>query len=239
MAISGTSFIIDPWLIGSEVDGFKWLNEQWHVKEPVSVEDLPDYDFIVITQPYEDHCHLETLRELDETKPILATQKAFKRLRNKFPARKIHLIPHVEGHLEWHGLVFKGFRPKRLIDPIYFALSIEGKNESVFYAPHGFTLSEKQLSRLATDEVSLMITTFTDFRLPEILGGHVNPGIENAMLLHAQVNPLHVINTHDEQKKMKGLVAKTAKVEYPDYTELSGRPGLNFIDIQDYQTIDI
>jgi L-ascorbate metabolism protein UlaG (beta-lactamase superfamily) len=26
----GTSLLLDPWLIGSEVDGFSWFNEQWH-----------------------------------------------------------------------------------------------------------------------------------------------------------------------------------------------------------------
>ena len=34
-----SNFIVDPWLIGSEIDGFKWLNEQWHIKEPVKISD--------------------------------------------------------------------------------------------------------------------------------------------------------------------------------------------------------
>ena len=25
------NFVLDPWLIGSEIDGFKWLNEQLHI----------------------------------------------------------------------------------------------------------------------------------------------------------------------------------------------------------------
>ena len=45
-----TDFIVDPWLIGSEIDGFKWLNEQWHTKEPVKITELPDYNFILISQ---------------------------------------------------------------------------------------------------------------------------------------------------------------------------------------------
>ena len=38
-------FIIDPWLVGSEIDGFKWLNQQWHIEDPVKIEDLPDFQF--------------------------------------------------------------------------------------------------------------------------------------------------------------------------------------------------
>lgn len=239
ITIGGTSFVMDPWLIGSEVDGFKWLNEQWHIKEPVKPDDLPSYDFIVITQSYEDHCHLATLKALDPAKPIVATKKAFKRIRSRLRKRQVHLIPEGEGELEWEGVTFKGFRPKRLLDPIYYAVSIQKKSESIFYAPHGFTLSQKQLDRLGSDDIKLLITTFTDFRLPEILGGHVNPGIENAMLLHRQVRPEHVINTHDEQKKMKGLVANTAKVTYPDYDLLSARKDMNFIDVRDYEVFEV
>ena len=56
------SFVVDPWLIGSEIDGFKWLNEQWHIKEPVKISDLPEFQFLLISQNYEDHCHIETLK---------------------------------------------------------------------------------------------------------------------------------------------------------------------------------
>ena len=77
-------FIIDPWLIGSEIDGSKWLNQQWHIKEPVKVKDIPNYNFLLISQNYEDHCHLRTLEEVPEKKPIIATGKAYKKLKNRF-----------------------------------------------------------------------------------------------------------------------------------------------------------
>ena len=86
------NFIIDPGLIGAEIDGFKWLNQQWHIKEPVKVENLPSYDFILISQNYEDHCHINTLKKISDEKPILATEKAFKKLRKEFPQRKVTLL---------------------------------------------------------------------------------------------------------------------------------------------------
>ena len=87
-----TDFIIDPWLIGSEIDGFKWLNEQWHIKEPVKITELPDYNFILISQSYEDHCHIKTLKKISENKTLIATEKAYKKLKKEFPKRKIILL---------------------------------------------------------------------------------------------------------------------------------------------------
>ena len=37
-------------------------NEQWHIKEPVKISDLPEFQFLLISQNYEDHCHIETLK---------------------------------------------------------------------------------------------------------------------------------------------------------------------------------
>ena len=230
-----TSFLLDPWLVGSEIDGFKWLNEQWHVHEPVSISDLPEYDFIVISQSYEDHCHLETLALLDPSKPIVATRKAYNRLRKKFPDRAFHLVDEKADALKFNGIEFRSFRPKKLLDPIYYSMSFTNSDgRSVFYAPHGFTLSEKQLARLQGSTFDLLITTFTDFRIPEILGGHVNPGLENAALLHQQLNPKEVIHTHDEPKRMQGLVARTAKITYPDYGELLDDERFNFRHVDNY-----
>ena len=78
-----SKLVIDPWLIGSEIDGFKWLNEQWHIKEPIKISDLPEFQFLLISQNYEDHCHIETLKNISDEKPIIATDKAFKKLKKK------------------------------------------------------------------------------------------------------------------------------------------------------------
>ena len=104
------SFVVDPWLIGSEIDGFKWLNEQWHIKEPVKISDLPEFQFLLISQNYEDHCHIETLKNISDKKPIIATDKAFKKLKKKFPNRKILHLKENE-KTEFEGLSFISFRP--------------------------------------------------------------------------------------------------------------------------------
>jgi L-ascorbate metabolism protein UlaG (beta-lactamase superfamily) len=92
----GLSAIVDPWLVNSEIDGFKWLNEQWHIKDPVAIEALPAADFLLISQSYADHCHFQTLDRLASDCPILATPKACKKLQKKYPERKIDLIPNFD-----------------------------------------------------------------------------------------------------------------------------------------------
>ena len=51
-----SQILIDPWLIGSEIDGFSWFNEQWHTTEPLAMEGLGIIDAILLSQSYSDHC---------------------------------------------------------------------------------------------------------------------------------------------------------------------------------------
>jgi hypothetical protein len=124
------------------------------------------------------------------------------------------------------------------MDPIYFAVGIiNNKSEGIFYAPHGFELSDDQLQQLEGCDIKLLITTFSHFKLPGLLGGVVNPGLNNVKILINQLNPKNVINTHDERKIMKGLVGKYAKVVYPDFPKLIEQENLRFCSIQDYNPV--
>ena len=224
-------FVVDPWLIGSEIDGFKWLNEQWHIKEPVKVSELPNFEFLLISQNYEDHCHLDTLNKISDEKPIIATDKAYKKLKRNFPNRK---VIHLEENkvVNFQGLSFISFKPDKILDPIYYAVIIINKNkEAIFYAPHGFALNNEQLDIINKYSVSLLITTFTEFEIPKIMGGKVNPGMDNVFELFNQIKP---INTHDEEKKTKGLVSALAKIKYADYDEIESNNSINFIRIDNY-----
>lgn len=235
-----SALLIDPWQIGSEIDGFSWLNEQWHTTPAIPLEELPDYKFILISQSYEDHCHLNTLQAIDTNIPLIATPKAFKRLKKHFPERQIHEIPEQGAPLIFGGLSFSALRPDKLLDPIYYSVVIsDAANRGVFYAPHGFDLPAEFGDRFPDLEVELLVTTFTQFQLPAILGGLVNPGMENVRELFLQLRPKSVINTHDEQKKGKGLVTRFAKVRYPDYGAIASSEAFNFIRTPDYEAIKL
>ena len=227
-------FVVDPWLIGSEIDGFKWLNEQWHIKEPIKVSDLPGFEFLLISQNYEDHCHLDTLKKISDQKPIIATDKAYKKLKRNFPNRKIILLEENKV-VNFQGLSFISFKPDKILDPIYYAVVIINKNkEAIFYAPHGFALNNEQLDIINKYSISLLITTFTEFEIPKIMGGKVNPGMDNVFELFNQIKPKNTINTHDEEKKTKGLVSALAKIKYANYDEIESNNSINFIRIDNY-----
>lgn len=232
-------FILDPWLIGSEIDGFKWLNQQWHSNKSVLIKDIPDYDLIIISQNYEDHCHIETLKNLPKEKPIFATEKAYNKLGKKFEKREIIIID-TKKEIGKNNINFLSIKPPKIMDPIYFALLIyDDSKNAIFYAPHGFTLDKNQKNLINKFKVKLMITTFTEFKLPEIMGGYVNPGIENVFQLYKQISPEYVINTHDEKKKAKGLVSLLAKIKYPDLKSFEKMKDFNFINVDHYKTIEL
>lgn len=235
-----TAFVVDPWLVGSEIDGFKWLNEQWHILEPVAPAAVPAHDYLLLTQSYSDHCHAETIQLLPQHQATFASPKAFKRLAKELPQKTVQLVspdykPVAMGQLQLYCL-----RPDRWIDPIYYAFIISAPNgEAIFYAPHGFDLDQKQLAFCSQFEFKLLITSFTAFKLPAIMGGMVNPGFSNVQQLFKQLSPKAVVNTHDEQKIAKGLVNTLAKVTYPDFSNLSLFKPVNFVHIPDYNVYTI
>jgi L-ascorbate metabolism protein UlaG (beta-lactamase superfamily) len=222
MRFAGLRMIVDPWLLGPEVDGFSWLNKQWHVDPVLSPDEIPNADAILITQSYNDHCHFPTLEKLDPTLPILATQKAFDRLRRKFPKREVRFISHSGAGLQYEGVRILSFHPGKKRDPVYFAVALVNfKNEVVFYAPHGFSLTTEHIERLKPYSIELLITTLTYFKLPKIMGGAVNPGVDEALTLAKKIKAKRLLNTHDEQKKMSGLVALLAETKYTQPSAIS------------------
>lgn len=239
MDMDGVSFIIDPWLVGSEIDGFSWLNEQWHTTDPVEIKNIPDFQFILITQYYSDHCHPKTLKEIDDTIPIIATAGAYKRIKKELPQKDLILIKDNET-ISFKGIKITSLRPNKKMDPIYYSVIISKETDhSFFYSPHGFELTEKQKDIAAQYQYDLLMTTFSDFRIPKIMGGHVNPGIENVEYLNQLLQPKKILNTHDENKKGRGLVLKLAKVVFPDYSTLRKRKDMDFLHTPDYSVIEI
>lgn len=234
-----TKLLVDPWLIGSEVDGFSWFNEAWHIKEPVSPLDVPAYDAVLISQSYEDHCHLPTLRALPNQAPLLGTGKAFHRLKKKFPSAAIHKIPdYPAAPLHINGVNIYGLHPGRRMDPVYYAVILEHEGEAIFYASHGFVLDESLAARLREQfNFVLLVTTFTHFKLPAFLGGDVNPGTPNALSLVEALSPEYAIGTHDEEKQSKGLVSKLARVTYPDYHAIRVPQGTQLLTLDNYDEV--
>ncbi len=234
-----TTVLLDPWLIGSEVDGFRWFNEQWHATEPVEIAKIGKYDAIVVSQSYSDHCHGDTLKALEKV-PLLCTPSARKRVQKETEGNDIKVLDELGtgNWLKLGDIELTYLDPGRKIDPIYNGIVIRKNDQVIVYFPHGFTLNPDQLKILQRFEVLLLITSFSLFKLPSFLGGAVNPGKENAIRLVNELDPRRVVHTHDENKHAHGLVKRIAKVVYPDPEDLRKTLKDRFVYLQ-YEPMDL
>lgn len=235
-----TKILVDPWLHGEEVDYFPWFNTQWHRTTPISYEELPEFDFVLITQKYPDHYHKETLKKINPKKLIVPKSIA-KSCQKLLPESEV--VPFNSG-------VSKAFdsevniyflSTKRKIDPIYDALIVENGEESVFLATHGFVLQDFQVETAKEfAPYDLLITPLNLYKLPAVLGGEVSPGVDVIKSLCETIQPKKVVATHDEDKHAKGLVTKFAKVtKAPPKDVLSQENffGQSYLEIENYNPI--
>lgn len=236
-----TSLLIDPWLLGSEVDGFSWFNEQWHSINPFKIENLGSYQAILISQPFSDHCHEETLKQLED-KPLLATPLATKRLLKTFQKDRIITIPDLLSNnwLSYESLQIAYLKSTKKLSASFDGIVIRKENEQIVYCPHGFDLTPTQISLLNQVETKLLLAGFSKFELPFFLGGVVNPGKSNALKLIEALNPKNIVHTHDEDKPSKGIVKRLAKVFYPNFKELEQEFNGRYLYLgEDYTPINL
>lgn len=237
LSMDSCRLVIDPWLMGVEVDFFPWFNTQWHKTAPISLEEVPDFDAVLITQKYPDHFHPETLKKL-RPKKIIAPKSIGKKLRSILPESEILVLDKKNPVTELLGVKIQFLSTSRKIDPIYDAFLLDTGRESVFLATHGFHPSPSQVETLTqASPCALLVNPFNHYELPVFLGGVVAPGLEGVEQLCKLLQPLKVVATHDEDKHAKGLVSKFAKITLPGpVAELSNLPwlGKRFVHLSDY-----
>lgn len=233
------SFLLDPWIIGPEIDGFPAFNIQWHVIPPVHRRDIPEPDFMIVSQPYSDHCHEESLHLFDVSVPVAGPKQVRKRLSGKVP-QQVQVIPGIGGEpLRISGIELYDLRPPRLIDPVYHATVILSGSNYILYAPHGYVLRDNEREFLSSYQCLALITTFTDYRLPFFLGGKINLGENSAVLLVEQLRPAYVFSTHDTPKIAKGVVTKMSRARYPDFSKITFPAYAQFVDLPGYDVFTL
>jgi L-ascorbate metabolism protein UlaG (beta-lactamase superfamily) len=221
----GVRFLIDPWLLGKEVDYFSWFNTQWHRTPPLPPDAWPDFDFVVITQKYPDHFHRQTLERLQPER-VIGPGSIQKALRKMLPDADIRTLENPGTSLFDTGIRVHFLPTSRKVDPIYDALVLENGRESIFVSTHGYPLSaEQHLLLRQWPPVSLLLTPLNHYKLPFWLGGTVSPGVDAARHLASALSPRCMVATHDEDKWAKGLVQVFARVtKAPDPATLLGIP---------------
>lgn len=239
---AGNSILIDPWLKGVEVDFFSWFNTQWHRTPPIAMSDVPDYDFVIITQKYPDHYHPETLIELQPKKLIVPTSIE-KKVKKLLPDAKVWTLENSSSEALGGQIKLHYLPTRRKMDPIYDAIVLENGTESILLATHGYAESEEWAKYLKNiPPIKLAFTPFNLYRLPSFLGGTVSPGLSGVKKLINTFLPKHIIATHDEDKHAKGLIQKLAHIKFaPSRQELIKEDLFKnrLLTIDNYQSITI
>lgn len=210
--------LVDPWLEGTEVDYFKWFNTQWHRTSPISYEQLPVYNTVLITQIYPDHFHEQTLLKLNPSR-VVAPKSLYKRLKLLLPNAEIIKLCNAQPEVVLNQVKIQLLPQPKGIGPVFMAYLISGSNESALVAPHGYKGNYE--SKSVDSKIDLILTPFNRYTLPFYLGGTLAPGIAGLRRLTKKYNPKYLVSTHDEDKHATGLVSKLARVVNVSSSELN------------------
>ena len=238
-AMGNLKLLIDPWLMGSEVDYFGWFNTQWHRTPPTTWNDLPPFDSVLITQKYPDHCHPETLKALKPQR-IIAPEHMLKRLHALVPSASLLGVKADPEGVKHCGISIKLLASHRSRDPIYDAFLLDDGHQSVLIAPHGLNVTNEHIEIVqSASPIKILLAPFDHYQLPGLLGGIIKPGIPGLHNLVHLFSPEIVIQTHDEDKHARGIVSQLAQVkafsinDLNEHTWLSKRHHL----ISNYQPV--
>ena len=227
----GTRLLVDPWLGGEQIDGARWFSVQRHLSAPLPLERLAPYDFVIVTQPYSDHFHKETLLALKPA-ALIAPEALRKAILRILP--ETHFIAlNAKSATHAASIRLTLLPHDQALGPNFHALGIDDGHESMIFAPHGLPKLEG-LGHLPP--CKLLMTTFNTYRLPRILGGTIAPGTEQLARLIEALKPDFVLRTHDEIKEAHGLVSRLAKVSTPSDEEALQLPCLQgrYLPVNDY-----
>lgn len=236
----GVRILVDPWLKGAEVDYFSWFNKQWHRTNPVSIEEVPPYDLVLITQKYPDHFHPETLNLLSPER-LLVPKSIEEKVRKVCPKAFVSTLSDTSTLLGSETVDVLHLPSHRSMDPIYDGIVLYDTDESVLLATHGYHPSWTSLLR-DIPPLKVALTPFNEYKLPKFLGGAVSPGIDAVRDMIVATKPQHVVATHDEDKYAQGLISKLARITLPPSDDILRSEDLfkdRLLTIEDYQPVSI
>lgn len=214
--LGGVRVVVDPWLVGSEVDGAPWFSEQWHRGPVVSPADVPAHQVVVVSQPFSDHCHADTLRALPQDAALVVVPGARAKAARAVPGRPMHVLPAWDRPpLRLAGLRWWRVTPPWWVVPAYQAVVVADEaGRAVLHAPHGLSVAAAEAVAERVDVVALAVTR-TWYRLPWWMGGVAQPGEEAAAAVARAVRPRVAFGVHDERKAGRGLVRWLEEVRWP------------------------
>jgi len=196
------SLVIDPWFTRSQVDGFAWFSWQERLKTygPFDFSSMKGLT-VLVSHPFSDHCHKETLLTFPENTVVVAESRALKKIQSWGYFE--HVLP-----LERAPFGVEQITKPSLLNQTHHAFLLHLEGLHVLYAPHGVRAND------SLPQVHGLITTTTTYKLPCFLGGTVNLGLREAEKVLALTGASWVLTTHDQPKESKGLVGLFAEPTY-------------------------
>ena len=235
--ISNLSILIDPWFTGAEIDYFKWFNMQWHRHAPIALEEVPHYDWIIITQKFPDHFHAETLSKLNP-KNVIAPLSIRKKIQELLPAANIIFVQNDNPSIQLEEATIQWFNSNKKIDPRFDAMAIHNNEESIFVATHGFDFSNEQKNILhSLPKIKLLLSPINYYKLPFFLGGVISPGLKGVERLLKDTGAEKFVSTHDEDKHATGIVNKVVNQLRYNAEDIykDGFLGPRFLNLTNYE----
>jgi hypothetical protein len=237
------NIIIDPWLQGPQSDIASWFSRQWHAEESRvgSVQDASALawqveerrgnssqkeqgnienciDLVVVSHEFTDHCHKETLMEVDPSVAVLAPPKAAGLIRDFDHFDRVVDIepspsrPAAEAALPpWLNIT----RIQKPDDALYYhsAVVISFKDEAnnteecVIYTPHGVAPEAIALLKEHNPKLQPLCLIHGLHDVWLTMTQQLNLGGHNGLQVQRVYKSKYWVGTHDEIKIGGGLVA--------------------------------
>lgn len=200
------TWLLDPWLKNSQIDYFRAFSEQWH-REPCIYPTETNFPTqLIISHPFTDHFHLETLLDFPADIPVYLPEKRLKLVQKQQHFKNLY-------RLQDHPAIELVKAPGDL-SGLYTTLVLHSPHGDIWWGPHGIRTAP-------AGNPWMICTSFTSYGLWFMPGGKINLGKETALKHIQQYKPRYILPIHDEQKKAAGFVAAAARPVYPDYLSIA------------------
>lgn len=206
--MAGQRILLDPWLVGPLVFG----NQPWFFKgERATTLDIPDsIDLILLSQGLPDHAHVPTLKQLDHSIPVIASENATK-IVEELGYTEVTTLAHGET-ITWADRLQIQALPGSPIGPFLvenaLVLTDPASQSRLYYEPHGFHTAA--IDQLETADV--IIAPIQDLVLP-LLGPFIQGG-DFALEVVKKLQPQFILPTASGgEVEYSGILDKLLSME--------------------------
>lgn len=206
--MAGARVLLDPWLVGDLVFGnTPWFFKATH-RQPHPIPD--DLSLILLSQGLPDHAHIETLRQLDRTIPVVGSPNAAK-VAQSLGFQSITALAHEETFV-WNQVLEVQAFPGSLVGPQLvenaYVLKDLKTQTKLYYEPHG----NHSPTLKAAAPVDVVIAPLVNLRLP-LVGAFIQGG-DRALELMQWLQPQVVLpTTTDGDIEYEGFLNKLISAE--------------------------